>query len=287
MEETLTEPARPRVWTVFLSYVIVFAALPLAGMAMVIVFLGMEIAGGGLSGSENLTASAMEFAESPESLVLSALISSTVLILVPLLAVHLGRSSVGIRLRAVPSSTTWGLVFVVGLLCLSQAIDSGFALLGWSDLGTIGMMTRGIEQASGMTLALAVVTIGLGAGISEEMFFRGFMQTRLRERWGPWPAIGVTAVAFGLVHLDPYHVSFAFVVGLALGWITEVTGSIVPAIAAHVTNNSLSVLLTWMAPGPLPVPVHGSLLVLCLTLGAVTVIAIRSAYPAGVRAPAV
>ena len=288
MEPSLTDGAPPRTWTVFLSYILVFVALLVAGMAVVIVFLGMEVAGGGLSSRdpEKLAAAAMEFATSPESLVLNSLISSTVFILVPMGAVFLGRSTAGRRLRVRRAPVVWTGVFVIGLLCLSTSIDSAFALLGWSDLGTIGMVTRGIEDASGVTIVLAVITIGLGAGIGEELFFRGFMQTRLRERWGPWPAIGVTAAAFGLVHLDPFHVTFAFVVGLALGWITEVTGSIVPAVAAHMINNSLWVVLAWALPEPLPVPVHGMLLVLSLTMGMTAMVAIRLAHPAGAQGSA-
>ena len=285
MGPSLIDGAPPRTWTVFLSYFLVFVTLLVAGMAIVIVFLGMEVAAGGLSSHdpEKLAAAAMEFATSPESLVLNSLISSTVFILVPLGAVFLGRSTVGRRLRVSRAPAVWTGVFLIGLLCLSTAIDSAFALLGWSDLGTIGLVTSGIEEASGSTIALAVITIGLGAGIGEELFFRGFMQTRLRERWGPWPAIVVTAAAFGLVHLDPFHVTFAFVVGLALGWITEVTGSIVPAVIAHVVNNSLWVVLAWAIPEPLPIPVHGMLLVLSLTLGLTAMVAIRLAHPSGAR----
>lgn len=285
MGPDLSGGAPPRTWTVFLSYVLVFVVLLITGMATVFVFLGMEVAAGGLSSRdpEKLAAAAMEFVTSPESLVLNSFLSSSVFILVPLGAVFLRRTTVKERLRARRAPALWTGVFVIGLLCLSTGIDSAYALLGLSDMGTIGLVTSGIEEASRLTISLAVITIGLGAGIGEELFFRGFMQTRLRERWGPWPAIGVTAAAFGIVHLDPFHVIFAFVVGLALGWITEVTGSILPAIIAHVVNNSLWVVMAWAMPEPLPIPVHGMLLVLSLTVGLTAMVVIRLAHPSGAR----
>ncbi len=276
----------PRVWPVFLAYVAVFAGLLLAGMAIVLVRVGSEIASAADPDPQAIVASAKEFTSSPASLVLGALVSSLVLLLVPVLVVHLSRASLSSRLRTATGRATilWSAVFVVGFLSLSQMIDSTFALVGWSDLGTIGLITEGISEASPSMLLAAVLVIGLAAGFCEEIFFRGYMQTRLRERWGPWPAIAITSAAFGLVHIDPFHTTFAFLAGISLGWMTELTGSIRPAMAAHAVNNSLSILLTWLLAEPLSTPVHGLLLGLSLTLGMVMLIGLRLAYPGGVRA---
>src|SRR5207245_4103752 len=47
----------------------------------------------------------------------------------------------------------------------------------------------------------------------------------------------------GLLHLEWIHALLAFVLGLYLGWITEVAGSALPAIACHVINNALFTML--------------------------------------------
>ena len=54
---------------------------------------------------------------------------------------------------------------------------------------------RVLETAVGPDLFGAVVVFGVIAGAAEELFFRGYMQTRLAEAWGPSRAIVVTAAA--------------------------------------------------------------------------------------------
>src|SRR2546427_10047620 len=69
------------------------------------------------------------------------------------------------------------------------------------------------------------------------------MQTRLGQRMPPVAAVLITATGFGLLHLEWIHALLAFVLGLYLGWITEVAGSALPAIACHVINNALFTML--------------------------------------------
>ena len=84
------------------------------------------------------------------------------------------------------------------------------------------------------------------APLAEEIFFRGFMLTRLREHWGGRRAIVATAACFGVLHVDPngIHMLLAFVMGLYLGFVAERTGSTLPAIACHVVNNVVYTLQT-------------------------------------------
>jgi uncharacterized protein len=89
-----------------------------------------------------------------------------------------------------------------------------------------------------------VVVIGVLAGSAEEVFFRGYMQGRLRERFTPAVAVVMTSVGFALLHLEWIHAGMALVLGLWLGFVTEQAGSALPAVAAHVINNALFTLLT-------------------------------------------
>jgi hypothetical protein len=77
-------------------------------------------------------------------------------------------------------------------------------------------------------------------GFSEEIFFRGLLQRSFVARFGAPIGIGVAAFVFGLVHLDPPQAMGAMLTGGFLGWIAWRSGSIVPAIAAHVANNFLA-----------------------------------------------
>ena len=81
---------------------------------------------------------------------------------------------------------------------------------------------------------------GVGAGVGEELFFSGYAQTRLAQRWGAWPSVLVSAALFALVHGDPLHAAFAFAAGVFLGWASLRTGTVRTTLVAHVANNAAS-----------------------------------------------
>jgi membrane protease YdiL (CAAX protease family) len=149
-------------------------------------------------------------------------------------------------LRLVPGRETTDQLgaMIVGTLALGQALDSATMLAGLGNRGAMAVIRRAIEGAVGPELFAAVVVIGVLAGSAEEVFFRGYMQTRLRERWPAATAVVVTAVAFGLLHLEWIHATLALGLGLWLGFITERAGSALPAVTAHVINNAVFTLLT-------------------------------------------
>ena len=137
-------------------------------------------------------------------------------------------------------------VMAVGLLALGQALDSLTALAGLDDRGTLALIRRVLAGASGAELFAAVVVLGLAAGAAEEIFFRGFMQTRLRAQWGPRAAVLVTSVCFAILHVDValVHVALVFGLSLYLGFVAETTGSALPAVVCHVVNNVVFTLQT-------------------------------------------
>ena len=58
------------------------------------------------------------------------------------------------------------------------------------------------------------------APVVEELLFRGAIQGHLLRKWKkPLWAIVVSSLIFGIVHGNWVQAPFAFVVGLALGWI--------------------------------------------------------------------
>jgi len=75
--------------------------------------------------------------------------------------------------------------------------------------------------------------------IVEELFFRGFVLSAFRKRARPWVAVLVTALLFALFHLDPSRLLTTGVIGIWLGYVVVSTGSIWPAIIAHLINNSV------------------------------------------------
>ena len=89
---------------------------------------------------------------------------------------------------------------------------------------------------------LGVLSMALVAPLVEEMMFRGAIQGYLMRRCSnPWTAIVVSALVFGVIHMNPVQVVYATLLGLVLGWIYYRTRSLLPVIAGHVLNNSVAV----------------------------------------------
>jgi CAAX protease family protein len=85
-----------------------------------------------------------------------------------------------------------------------------------------------------------VVTIG--PGIGEELFFRGFILRAFRKDISAVPAVLLTAVLFGLIHMDWLQGVGAGIIGVYLGFIALRSGSLWPAVVAHAINNLISAI---------------------------------------------
>jgi uncharacterized protein len=94
--------------------------------------------------------------------------------------------------------------------------------------------------------ALLVLSAGLTcvvAPICEELLFRGFIFTALRNWRGTLPAAVITGLVFGGVHVGSAPVlDLAPLAGLGFGLclLYRYTGSLYPSIVAHSLNNSLA-----------------------------------------------
>ena len=77
-----------------------------------------------------------------------------------------------------------------------------------------------------------------------------------RLRYGPIPAILLASVFFGALHVDPIHSVFAAILGLYLGAIAYLAGSVRASMGCHVVNNTAAVLGAAVTPGigPMPTP---------------------------------
>lgn len=97
--------------------------------------------------------------------------------------------------------------------------------------------------AKGPMLWLLAAVIGLLPGVFEEMLFRGYVQKRLLQAWPAAGAIAFSTAAFAIAHVHPLHVIAVIPLGAWFGVIAWRTGSILPAMACHIFNNVMAVLL--------------------------------------------
>jgi membrane protease YdiL (CAAX protease family) len=98
-------------------------------------------------------------------------------------------------------------------------------------------------------LVWSVLSVGIVGPAAEEIFFRGIITSRLRPAFGKAGTILVSSLLFGLVHVTPIAVGYAFVVGLALALIRERYRSVLPCIVCHCSFNLTSFWLDRMENG--------------------------------------
>jgi CAAX protease family protein len=100
---------------------------------------------------------------------------------------------------------------------------------------------------------LALLVVGVGASLSEELLFRGFLLSALaRSRIGFWPAALITTGLWTALHAGYSTVGIAevFLIGLFFSWLLWRTGSLRVAIFCHALYNSLIVLALRYVPLP-------------------------------------
>lgn len=96
------------------------------------------------------------------------------------------------------------------------------------------------------------LALSIGPALSEELAFRGLILQGLRSRLGAVSAVALTALLFGVIHLDPLQGLGALFTGLYLGYLTVRSESIYPAIVAHGFNNLWATVESslWQAANP-------------------------------------
>lgn len=99
------------------------------------------------------------------------------------------------------------------------------------------MHTGGAWDVAAKLVALCVLP-----AVCEEVYFRGFCLTSIAAKTGRWPAIAISALIFSVMHGNLWYAHLYFALGLFLGWVYCVTGSLAAAILCHFINNSWTFL---------------------------------------------
>jgi membrane protease YdiL (CAAX protease family) len=237
----LSQLRQPSVRPVLVAYVVTFFLVNLVTTAVVFA-VAWARARGSIS---DLPDVALRFALSAAGVMAAAFVAAIILGIVTFVTARLQAQDVVAMLRLGPTrASNAGLASaVVGMAGLSLASGAACDLLGWRQHSAMAAIARALERPATSRLVIAIAAIAIAPALAEEGFFRGLIQTRLAARWGSWPSIVVTAIGFGLYHLDPAQASVAFVAGLFLGWLTELFGGIRPAIFAHAFNNAAFVVI--------------------------------------------
>ncbi|MCC8112555.1 MAG: CPBP family intramembrane metalloprotease [Bacteroidales bacterium] len=105
-------------------------------------------------------------------------------------------------------------------------------------------------------LIVSILVVGVFAGLSEELLFRGAFQ-RLLSTGGVnvHAAIWIVAIVFSLMHMQFYGFVPRMLLGAFFGYTLLWTRSLWVPIILHAFNNSLYVCAQWVAPQGTPSPI--------------------------------
>lgn len=86
-----------------------------------------------------------------------------------------------------------------------------------------------------------IISIVVMAPVVEELLFREAIEGHLLQTGKrPKAAIFLSALIFGVIHINPAQIPFAFCIGLVFGWLYYRTGSVVPGMVGHFLNNAMA-----------------------------------------------
>jgi uncharacterized protein len=94
-----------------------------------------------------------------------------------------------------------------------------------------------VNSKSMFELSTVVLVAAIIPAICEEMFFRGLFQHNLINKLGPKWGIILCGIVFGLFHFNPFAIIPLVFLGIFFGFLVYRSGSILPAMVAHFTNN--------------------------------------------------
>ena len=134
----------------------------------------------------------------------------------------------------VPSKTIWlSLPFIIAGMLFFNLCNEFLELPNQLEDLFLGMSRN----------VFGIFSIVIMAPLVEELLFRSAIEGHLlKQGKNPVIAILISSHMFGIVHLNPAQIPFAFAIGMIFGWLYYRTGSVVPGIVGHFINNSIACL---------------------------------------------
>jgi len=125
-------------------------------------------------------------------------------------------------------------------MAFSAITNLFFRVVGYKRSQYVGTIYLGVGD-----LWLALLLTAILPAIFEEFSHRGLLLSGLQNRGSEMSAVILSAVMFGLMHMNPGQMVFAVFGGLVFGVAVVKCDSIIPAMCAHFGNNAISVILDY------------------------------------------
>lgn len=185
-------------------------------------------------------ATAAQLEHAPAAIIPALAASGLALLGVTLYAPHVAGVSLSRALNLRPAPPNAFVLAVVGTVALGPTGDwlmrLAAELYPQATLGVVPMLN---DLVRAMPLFVVWPAFALLPGISEELAFRGLLQSsggpaRLR--------LVLSAILFALFHVDPHHVVGVLPLGLFFAWVASRYGTLVTT-GAHVANNTIAIAM--------------------------------------------
>lgn len=135
----------------------------------------------------------------------------------------------------------WGLVALLGMA-------ASISLNDWIALSGIITIFDGFEEVAealyGGSLLVEFLAIAVAAPLIEELIFRGLVYQRIRRLSGVRMAVILSALYFGVYHMNIVQGIYAFLLGGLLAWVYEKYQTLWAPILFHASANLLSVIFS-------------------------------------------
>ena len=162
-------------------------------------------------------------------------------------------------------SEPWFLYIILGVVVMFVSLPVTNQLTQWNEAMSFGgpfekleeMLKQMEEAATAVTekmlnvdtiggLLLNLLVIALIPAVGEEMTFRGVLQQGLTRKMNPHVAIVLSAAIFSFIHFQFYGFLPRMFLGLLLGYMFYITGSLWTSITMHFVNNGTAVVLYYL-----------------------------------------
>ena len=145
-------------------------------------------------------------------------------------------------------ATIGGLVlFCVGMqyvsIALMQALGEMFP--AWLEEYEQLMESAGLDEE--ITILMVLYAIVLGP-IVEEIIFRGLTFSAAKKVMPYYWAIIVQALLFGAFHMNPIQSSYAFILGVGMGYIMYLYDNLIITIIVHFIYNFIGIICSGILP---------------------------------------
>lgn len=197
----------------------------------------------------------------PALIRISAVLQDVLVFILPAVATSLLITRLPARFLAVDRAPSFKIV-LLSLTTLVVSIPAMNCLIAWNESITMPDALSGMEQwmrnaesqagatikillgdGSMGTFILSILIVGILAGFSEEIFFRGALQRLLASGGiGGQSAIWIAAFIFSATHLQFYGFFPRLLLGAYFGYLLYWTGCLWIPIIVHIANNALYIV---------------------------------------------